>query len=66
MASQPAFGYLRSDLQAIPLVAGRSHTIGRKPELCSGMPKALFVPPKSPLAQCNYTYAPPPRHPFVR
>jgi pSer/pThr/pTyr-binding forkhead associated (FHA) protein len=27
------YGYLRSDLQALPLVAGRAHRIGRKPDL---------------------------------
>ena len=27
-----AWGYLRSDLQALPLVAGRTHRIGRKPD----------------------------------
>ena len=26
------WGYLRNDLQALPLVAGRSHRVGRKPE----------------------------------
>ena len=27
-----AFAYLRSDTQALPLIAGHTHTIGRKPE----------------------------------
>ena len=27
-----AFGYLRSDLQAMPLLPGRAQRIGRKPE----------------------------------
>jgi pSer/pThr/pTyr-binding forkhead associated (FHA) protein len=32
MAGSAAWGYLRSDLQALPLVAGRQHKIGRKPD----------------------------------
>jgi hypothetical protein len=32
MSQQRAWGYLRSDLQALPLVCGRTHLVGRKPE----------------------------------
>ena len=30
--SSPVWGYLRSDLQALPLVVGRAHLIGRNPK----------------------------------
>ena len=35
-----AWGYMRSEMQALPLVAGRVHRIGRKPDsdLCLKVP----------------------------